>query len=167
MKKAIILIFAMAVLISCERTYDRTFCLIVEPGNSRCECIFDDEISSSEIKQSKLITIDRDTILFCNVRFSIETPAEKYSTLGKHRQLTLRRISGDSEIIAYQPYHIYVKYDDNTYKVRDLINRVLVRGDTSLMTKKELFELLKGISDKEYRLNIGEESIEIPIEYTD
>ena len=60
--------------------------------------------------------------------------------------------------------NITVKYKGEEYYVRDLIYDVIWNNDTSLMTKEELNELVKGVSSK-FSLPAGEDIITVPITY--
>ncbi len=169
MKKIVVLLSAVFALASCGMTCSdgRTFYVQISPGDNSCECVYDDTIYSRyerDEKQGKPIIITRDTVLCCEVNFHLASSVGKDKITGKTRYATFRRLSGEGECDIYMLTNITVKYKGEEYYVRDLIYDVIWHNDTSLMTKEELNELVKGGSSK-FSLPAGEDIITVPITY--
>lgn len=146
----------------------RTFYMQISPGDSSCECVYDATISSRYKwgeEQGKPIVITRDTVLCCDIDFFLPSSVGKDKITGKTRYVTFRRLSGEGECDIYMLTNITVKYKGEKYYVRNLIYDVIWNNDTSLMTKEELNELVKGGSSK-FSLPAGEDIITVPITYT-
>lgn len=169
MKKIVVLLSAVFAVASCGMTCAdiRTFYMQISPGDSSCECVYDATISSRYKwgeEQGKPIVITRDTVLCCDIDFFLPSSVGKDKITGKTRCVTFRRLSGEGECDIYMLTNITVKYKGEKYYVRNLIYDVIWNNDTSLMTKEELNELVKGGSSK-FSLPAGEDIITVPITY--
>ncbi|MDE6147901.1 MAG: hypothetical protein K2G18_07620 [Bacteroidales bacterium] len=166
----IVSLFASFVFVSCGMTCadGRRFYMQISPGDSSCECVYDATISSRYKwgeEQGKPIVITRDTVLCCYIGFFLPSSVGKDKITGKTRYVTFRRLSGEGECDIYMLTNDTVKYKGEEYAVGNLVYNVIWNNDTSLMTKEELNELVKGASSK-FSLPAGEDIITVPITYT-
>ena len=164
MKKTIVLIVsAICVFTSCGRDWyhSEKFFVHICPDNSLCEFIYNYRIygKDSELCHTE---VTRDTVLSCPVFFVLPSYVDKEEKMTQYA--TLRRLSGEGECDIYMLTTSTVKYKGEKYYIGNLIDDVIWHNDTSLMTKEELNELIKGASSK-FSLPAGEESITVPITY--
>ncbi|MDE5955497.1 MAG: hypothetical protein K2G80_03265, partial [Bacteroidales bacterium] len=99
------------------------------------------------------------------IHFVLPSSVGKDKITGKTRYVTFRRLSGEGECDIYMLTNDTVKYKGEEYAVGNLVYNVIWNNDTSLMTKEELNELVKGASSK-FSLPAGEDIITVPITYT-
>lgn len=169
MKKIIVLFFLFFACVSCGMTYHSTkdFIMVVESGDGSFECVYDEYVFSRHSRDEipcKPIIVTRDTLLLCPVDFSLRSSVGKDEIIGKQRYVTLRRLSGDEACNVYMVNSAYVEYKEETYSVLYLINNIIGKNDTSIMTKDEFLGLLKE-SSVMYTLEQGEESLKFPVKY--
>lgn len=167
MKRIVILFAALFIFVSCGMTCSdvKTFYMYISVGNNSCECIYDDTIySQRNTEQGIPIIITRDTVLRCDINFHLASSVGKDKITDKTRYARFRRLSGDGECDIYMLTNNVVKYKGEEYFLRDLYYNIIWNNDTSLMTKEDLYQLIKDTSSK-YSLSAGEESITVPITY--
>ncbi len=165
MKKTIVLIVsAICVFASCGRDlyHSETFSVHICPDNSSYDLIYNGRIYGKDSEQWH-IEVTRDTILYFSIDFVL--PSYVYKEEKMTQYATLRRLSGEGECDIYMLTTSTVKYKGEEYHIANLIDDVIWHNDTSLMTKEELNELIKGSSSK-FSLSAGEDIITVPITYT-